>query len=92
MSFRITQPGTDLINIFRDGRIRAKMSQKELAEELGLGPAQIISNYERLQCMPPAIHVKKICDVLGVNFMRVSELYLEHKKEIIMDKMQKGTV
>ena len=87
MSFKITRPGKDLINILRDCRIRCGISQRQLSEELGLGPAQIISNYERMLCLPSAGHVKKICDVVGANFLQIVELYLEHKKEILLEKM-----
>ena len=92
MAFRITRPGKDLSNMLREGRIRSGISQRQLSEELGMGPAQIISNYERMKCMPTASHFKKICDIVGVNFLQAAELYLEHKKEVLMEKMQKGIV
>lgn len=53
------------------------MTQKEVSLALGYSSAQFVSNWERAQSLPPKDKLRKLADVLKINFSRLKALYVE---------------
>lgn len=57
-----------LIDCLRECRLQSKMTQQELADQLGCSQAYV-SKYEQCQKRLDIIEVRKICAVLGVDLI-----------------------
>ena len=60
-------------------RLANNKSQKEVAERLGHKTPQMVSNWERGQCLPPLNDIKKLCTFIGAKFSEVSEMIIDIK-------------
>ena len=59
--------------IIREGRKRAGLTQQELADKLGITTGAV-SNYENGVSFPKAEIAFGLCDILDINYLRVSEI------------------
>lgn len=64
-------PSDRLALFMRDARIKAGLSQGELAEALGYKSAQFVSNWERGVSSPPLALLRKLATVLGVDIVKI---------------------
>ncbi|MCB0340932.1 MAG: helix-turn-helix transcriptional regulator [Pseudobdellovibrionaceae bacterium] len=61
----------------REKRLAADLSQKEVAERLGYGSAQFVSNWERGLSSPPLEALKTITDLFKINPQELIDLILD---------------
>lgn len=66
-----------LANFLKEKRIRAGLSQKEVAEKLGYSTAQFVSNWERGLSAPPVETLKVIAEMYNVDLDEVFHVTLE---------------
>ena len=66
-----------LANFLKEKRIRAGLSQKEVAEKLGYSTAQFVSNWERGLSAPPVETLKVIAEMYNVDLDEVFNVTLE---------------
>jgi len=67
----------------RTKRVRAGLSQSEVARELGYSSAQFISNFERGLCAPPLPALRKIVDCYKIPKKEVINLMLRQQKRYL---------
>lgn len=68
---------------FREARLKAGVSQLKIATKLGYPSAQLVSNWERGMCLPPADKLYALSAILDISRKKIVELYLgETKKEL----------
>ena len=65
-----------LIDCLKECRLQSKMTQQELASQLGCSQAYV-SKYEQSQKRLDIIEVRKICTVLGIDFVDFIEDFEE---------------
>ena len=76
----------NLSALIYDWRELNKMSQAELAEKLGYGSSQFISNIERGLCGFPISKLKKLCKILKIDErMMLEALVADFTEEIQRD-------
>ena len=68
---------TSLATFLKEKRIRAGLSQKEVAEKLGYSTAQFVSNWERGLSAPPVETLKVIAEMYKINLDEVFQVTLE---------------
>lgn len=68
----------ELARYLKKKRERAGMSQREVAEILGLSTPQLISNVERGACAPPDKKVKKWTLAIGGDIKQVEKMIVKH--------------
>ena len=64
---------SQIAEIVREGRLRAELSQGDLAKIMNFKNGQFISNIERGLCSLPAKNIAKLCKVLSLDFGHVIE-------------------
>jgi len=57
------------------------MTQKQLADKLGIASAQLISNWERGLCAPPIKKLGNLASILGIEFDPTFDLVMKYKTE-----------
>ena len=65
----------------RDSRVKAGMSQIEVAKELGYSTSQFISNWERELAAPPVKVLKKISKMYSVSGERLLDMLVSQNEE-----------
>ena len=72
-----------LAGFLRESRIKAGLSQKDVADRLGYSTAQFISNWERGLSSPPVDTLKRLTEILNAKPKDlVNIILLENKKEL----------
>lgn len=71
-------------------RLSKGLSQKDVADHLGFGSSQFISNMERGLCSLPAKHFKKISKVLGIPTDQLVKTYLADEKVRLFKEVNLG--
>jgi len=69
-------------------RMRAKVTQQQLAEELDYGCGQFISNWERGYSRIPEPYINKWCKLCKVNQTALVKKIMLAEKEILEFKME----
>ncbi len=64
-------------------RIKAGVSQGQIAKSLGYSSAQFVSNWERGKSMPPLNAVPKLAKLIRLNPTHVVDLYVEETGRIL---------
>lgn len=67
--------------VIKESRIRAGVTQTALAEVLGFGNSQFISNIERGLAALPACHFKKVAKILNISCEDLISAYVKDKTE-----------
>lgn len=62
-------------------RVQAKLSQVEVAAKLGFKSGQIVSNWERGACYPPAESLNELAKLYQVSLKHLFDEYWVHQKE-----------
>ena len=65
---------------FREKRIKAGLSQEDVAYALNYSSIQIVSNWERGLCSPPAKILKKLTQLFKVNKTEVMHFLTEQSQ------------
>lgn len=73
----MVQQQLSLANFLKEKRIRAGLSQKEVAEKLGYSTAQFVSNWERGLSAPPVETLKLIAEMYNIDLDEVFQVTLE---------------
>lgn len=76
----------ELSKFLLNARETKTLTQKQLAEKLGIASAQLISNWERGLCAPPLKKLDKLTTILGLEFDPTFELVMKYKSEIARQK------
>lgn len=67
---------TTLTDFLKRTRVRYKIGQKSFSNQLGLGSAQLVSNWERGVCKVPPKHFKKISKILDIDLKKIVNAHL----------------
>jgi len=71
---------TNFHELLRYLRIKASLSQRDVAESLGLESGQFISNFERGACLPPLKSLPELASLYRVPLKRLFDKYSAAKK------------
>ena len=66
----------DVGETLKKSRVRAGISQKELAEALDLLSSQMVSNWERNLCLPPLKKLRVLRQELGISKQKLKTIML----------------
>ena len=77
-----------LANALKKARMDSKVTQKQLAKSLGWGPAQYVSNFERVISAPPLKDIPKICSIINLDTKIVYRLLCDVQVERIQKKFK----
>jgi transcriptional regulator with XRE-family HTH domain len=86
MTARTSKLGTFL----HDARVKAGLSQKDVADKFGYKSAQVISDWERGLRSPPSTVLKKLVELYDVPMETFFELILEERTAILEQKLRKN--
>lgn len=75
-------------NKFKQWRIAAQVSQKELSGSLGYSSGQFVSNWERSTSTPPFKSVKKLASIFGVPAKEIAD-EIERIKKLNLEQQIK---
>lgn len=76
----------ELCNYLLKAREMKGLTQKELADKLGIASAQLISNWERGLCAPPIKKIQKLSKILDVEFDPTFDLVMKYKSHVARQK------
>ena len=87
------QPILELGKFLKTARKKSKLSQWEVAQDLGYGSAQFISNWERGISYPPTKSLPKLCKMYGVGLDKLWTIYCkallyEHERKLRFEYKQ----
>lgn len=71
-------------------REKANLSQRDLAQKLGMASAQLISNWERGKCEPPVKKLAAISKILDIKFDHLVDNVMEMKNRRARLKAMSG--
>lgn len=77
----------ELAKYIKEKRLAAGLSQGDIADELGYGSPQFISNWERAIARPPVSALKKIAEILGVSADEIFDIVLRSEIAEITEDM-----
>ena len=69
----------------QENRVRANLSQKEVADRLGYSSAQFISNFERGIASPPLRHLKVMIELYNMSVEKVMGIVMEEEARIMKE-------
>ena len=69
----------------QEHRVRANLSQKEVADRLGYSSAQFISNFERGIASPPLRHLKVMIELYNMSVEKVMGIVMEEEARIMKE-------
>lgn len=72
----------------RGCRLKAGISQGEIARALGYSSAQFVSNWERGKSMPPMNAVPKLAKLIKLNPQHIVDLYVEETGRILKNELK----
>lgn len=70
-----------LSELFREARIKAGLTQWDVARALGYSSAQYISNWERGMCGVPLSAMSVLIPLLGLKKSEVMQMILENERQ-----------
>jgi transcriptional regulator with XRE-family HTH domain len=76
----------ELCNYLLKAREMKGLTQKELAEKLGIASAQLISNWERGLCAPPIKKISSLASILDIKFDPTFDIVMKYKSEVARQK------
>ena len=76
----------ELCSYLLKAREKKGLTQKQLAEKLGIVSAQLISNWERGLCAPPIKKISTLASVLDIKFDPTFYLVMKYKSEVARQK------
>ncbi len=76
----------ELCSYLLKAREKKGLTQKQLAEKLGIVSAQLISNWERGLCAPPIKKISTLASVLDIKFDPTFDLVMKYKSEVARQK------
>lgn len=65
----------------KEKRVKANLSQAEVAEELGYSSPQFVSNFERGLCTPPLPALKQMLQLYNISKKEMVELLLRQERK-----------
>lgn len=74
--------------LLKDSRTSAGLTQQFVAEKLGYGTAQFISNWERGFSTPPLQHIKTIVKLYKMDRDELLRVLLDVQKELLNDQFR----
>jgi transcriptional regulator with XRE-family HTH domain len=74
----------------REARIKAELTQDELAAELGYKSAQFVSNWERGISTPPIANLRRLAEVLDVNFESMKNALKAYARAKADEKLERA--
>lgn len=80
----------DIARVLKDARRKANLSQYEVAERLGYGSAQFISNWERGLAAPPLMVLSRIAKMYNVNGEDLFQLILKDTEYQMRREFREG--
>jgi len=78
----------------KEKRIKANLSQAEVADELGYSSPQFVSNFERGLCTPPLSALKQMLQLYNISKREMVELLLRQERkhlELALSSSGKGS-
>jgi len=78
-----------LADWLREARERSKLSQSQVAQELGYSSPQFVSNWERGLSSPPIPKFKKLCKMYSLSVDEAYERLLHATLEEVERKLRK---
>lgn len=76
----------ELSNFLLKAREDKGLTQKQLADKLGIASAQLISNWERGLCAPPLKKLNSLSNALGIQFDPTFDLVMKYKSLVARQK------
>ncbi|MDZ4676586.1 MAG: helix-turn-helix transcriptional regulator [Oligoflexia bacterium] len=76
-------------NYLKKKRTLKKLTQSEVAHQLGYKSAQFISNWERGLCSPPLEAISMLIDIYGLSKTEVVEFLIEENKRVIKEGLDR---
>lgn len=70
-------------HFFKEGRVRAGLTQREVADQLGYSTPQYVSNWERGMCLPPMNALSKLVKLYGLDREEVVGVLVDAQEEEI---------
>jgi hypothetical protein len=67
----------------KEKRVKANLSQAEVAEELGYSSPQFVSNFERGLCTPPLSALKQMLSLYNISKKEMVELLVRQERKHI---------
>ena len=64
--------------LLKEGRMKAGLTQRQLAEKLGYTSPQYVSNWERGRVAPPVYILPKVARATKVNAETIQKILVEH--------------
>ncbi len=64
-------------------RVRAGLSQREVAKKLGYSNPQFVSNFERGLCSPPFAKLKNLVEIYNIPVSEITELLIQIQRKIL---------
>jgi transcriptional regulator with XRE-family HTH domain len=71
----------DEASFIKKSRIKAKLSQREVAEYLGYKTPQYISNIERGLCFLPSEKIKAFCEITKCDSSKLIKIKMDYIEE-----------
>ncbi|MCB0394586.1 MAG: helix-turn-helix transcriptional regulator [Bdellovibrionales bacterium] len=71
----------------KNKRENAGLSQKDVADHLGLSSPQYISNFERGVCGPSLETVKELCSIYKINKREIVDIMIEDYRTLVESKV-----
>lgn len=85
--YKKTRRGTELLREFgeflKTKREAAKLSQSEVAKNLGYSSPQFISNFERGLCAPPLAALKRIAEVYKISRKELIGMMMAQQRQYL---------
>lgn len=81
---------TDFLELgqyLKEMRVKAGLTQAELATKLGDVHTQFVSNWERGMCAPPNHCFQKLINILDINRDKLVKVMVADSKKLIADKV-----
>lgn len=82
---------TQFAGFIKTARIKAGVSQADVANALGYGSSQFVSNWERGISMPPLGSLKVIAKMYGINSENLFKVFLVTTTARMRKEFQAGT-
>lgn len=78
-----------LASFLKASRVKAGLSQKDVANHLGYETPQFISNWERSISSPPVTSLKKLAELYGVSAEKLFEIVLAEEITTVTESLRR---
>lgn len=75
---------------FKNLRMKAGLSQGQVAQTLKYSSPQFVSNWERKLAYPPPATFKPLAKILGVDVKILINDFLKVEKRFVLEEVEKG--